>query len=165
MPTLLEIRDLRVCFDTDDGVVQAVTGVSLRLERGRQREQQGDDQRENLLHVCAFRFHLMRQFQSLETLIPRFSNAWKFVSRSFPIIGNSRLRFSNDWKSRRRFCFVLRVRCFLQHNLERRRLQVWRHWRSRSATSPPINRGRYCQQRQQLRGEDIGWFHGVGLII
>ncbi len=34
MPTLLEIRDLRVCFDTDDGVVQAVTGVSLRLERG-----------------------------------------------------------------------------------------------------------------------------------
>jgi peptide/nickel transport system ATP-binding protein/oligopeptide transport system ATP-binding protein len=34
MPLLLDIRDLRVCFDTDDGVVQAVTGVSLRLERG-----------------------------------------------------------------------------------------------------------------------------------
>ena len=34
MPHLLQITDLRVCFDTDDGVVQAVTGVSLRLERG-----------------------------------------------------------------------------------------------------------------------------------
>ena len=34
MPPLLQIRDLRVCFDTDDGVVQAVTDVSLRLERG-----------------------------------------------------------------------------------------------------------------------------------
>ena len=34
MPTLLEINNLRVSFDTDDGVVRAVTGVSLRLERG-----------------------------------------------------------------------------------------------------------------------------------
>ena len=34
MLPLLQIRDLRVCFDTDDGVVQAVTGVSLQLERG-----------------------------------------------------------------------------------------------------------------------------------
>ena len=31
---LLEIDDLHVRFDTDDGVVRAVTGVSLRLERG-----------------------------------------------------------------------------------------------------------------------------------
>jgi oligopeptide/dipeptide ABC transporter ATP-binding protein len=34
MTPLLEIRDLHVRFDTDDGVVQAVTGVSLRLARG-----------------------------------------------------------------------------------------------------------------------------------
>ena len=34
MPSLLQINDLRVNFTTDDGVVQAVTGVSLRLERG-----------------------------------------------------------------------------------------------------------------------------------
>jgi len=34
MPTLLQINDLRVSFATDDGMVQAVTGVSLRLERG-----------------------------------------------------------------------------------------------------------------------------------
>jgi len=34
MPSLLQITDLRVCFNTDDGVVQAVTGVSLRLARG-----------------------------------------------------------------------------------------------------------------------------------
>ena len=34
MPTLLEIADLQVAFDTDDGVVRAVTGASLRLDRG-----------------------------------------------------------------------------------------------------------------------------------
>ena len=34
MPPLLDITDLHVSFDTDDGAVQAVTGVSLRLERG-----------------------------------------------------------------------------------------------------------------------------------
>ena len=34
MPTLLKINDLRVCFASDDGIVQAVTGVSLQLERG-----------------------------------------------------------------------------------------------------------------------------------
>ena len=34
MPPLLQITNLHVCFDTDDGVVQAVTGVSLQLERG-----------------------------------------------------------------------------------------------------------------------------------
>ena len=33
MPPLLDITDLHVSFDTDDGAVQAVTGVSLRLER------------------------------------------------------------------------------------------------------------------------------------
>jgi oligopeptide/dipeptide ABC transporter ATP-binding protein len=31
---LLEIRDLSVCFDTDEGVVQAVDHVSLRVNRG-----------------------------------------------------------------------------------------------------------------------------------
>jgi oligopeptide/dipeptide ABC transporter ATP-binding protein len=34
MPALLEIRNLRVSFDTDDGVVAAVDGVSLALDRG-----------------------------------------------------------------------------------------------------------------------------------
>ncbi|MEI6211688.1 MAG: ABC transporter ATP-binding protein [bacterium] len=34
MSTLLDIRNLHVCFDTEEGVVQAVTGVSLRLARG-----------------------------------------------------------------------------------------------------------------------------------
>jgi oligopeptide/dipeptide ABC transporter ATP-binding protein len=34
MPPLLEIRDLHVCFDTDEGVVRAVDGVSLHLDRG-----------------------------------------------------------------------------------------------------------------------------------
>lgn len=34
MPPLLQITNLRVSFTTDDGVVQAVTGVSLRLDRG-----------------------------------------------------------------------------------------------------------------------------------
>jgi peptide/nickel transport system ATP-binding protein len=32
--TLLEIRDLRTCFDTDEGVVHAVAGVSWRIEKG-----------------------------------------------------------------------------------------------------------------------------------
>ncbi len=31
---LLELRDLRIHFPTDDGVVKSVDGVSLRLERG-----------------------------------------------------------------------------------------------------------------------------------
>jgi len=32
--TLLEIRNLQTCFDTDDGVVRAVAGVSYRIEKG-----------------------------------------------------------------------------------------------------------------------------------
>jgi oligopeptide/dipeptide ABC transporter ATP-binding protein len=32
--TLLEIRDLQTCFDTDEGVVRAVAGVSYRIEKG-----------------------------------------------------------------------------------------------------------------------------------
>jgi peptide/nickel transport system ATP-binding protein len=32
---VLEVRDLRVEFDTDDGIVHAVDGVSYRVERGR----------------------------------------------------------------------------------------------------------------------------------
>jgi peptide/nickel transport system ATP-binding protein len=35
MPPLLEVRDLRVEFDTDDGVVHAVDGISYSVERGR----------------------------------------------------------------------------------------------------------------------------------
>jgi len=34
MPPLLDIRDLHVRFDADDGVVHAVTGVSLQVNRG-----------------------------------------------------------------------------------------------------------------------------------
>jgi peptide/nickel transport system ATP-binding protein/oligopeptide transport system ATP-binding protein len=34
MPPLLQIQDLHVSFDTEHGVVQAVTGVSLQLQRG-----------------------------------------------------------------------------------------------------------------------------------
>jgi len=34
MPKLLDIENLHVRFDTDDGTVHAVTGVSLRLDRG-----------------------------------------------------------------------------------------------------------------------------------
>ena len=34
MAPLLEIRDLRTHFATDDGVVQAVDGVSLSIDRG-----------------------------------------------------------------------------------------------------------------------------------
>ena len=34
MPPLLQINNLHIRFSTDDGVVQAVTGVSLQLERG-----------------------------------------------------------------------------------------------------------------------------------
>src|SRR4051794_31723372 len=33
--TLLEVRDLRVHFETDDGLVKAVDGISYRVERGR----------------------------------------------------------------------------------------------------------------------------------
>jgi len=32
---MLEVRDLKVHFPTDDGLVKAVDGVSFRLERGR----------------------------------------------------------------------------------------------------------------------------------
>ncbi len=32
---LLEVRDLRTSFRTDDGVVQAVDGVSFEVERGK----------------------------------------------------------------------------------------------------------------------------------
>jgi oligopeptide/dipeptide ABC transporter ATP-binding protein len=32
--TLLEIRNLQTCFDTDEGVVRAVAGVSYRIEKG-----------------------------------------------------------------------------------------------------------------------------------
>ncbi|HEX6405279.1 MAG TPA: ABC transporter ATP-binding protein [Pseudonocardiaceae bacterium] len=35
MSPLLDVRDLRVHFPTEDGVVKAVDGLSLRLERGR----------------------------------------------------------------------------------------------------------------------------------
>ncbi|HXT44606.1 MAG TPA: ABC transporter ATP-binding protein [Pseudonocardiaceae bacterium] len=35
MSLLLDVRDLRVQFPTEDGVVKAVDGLSLRLERGR----------------------------------------------------------------------------------------------------------------------------------
>ena len=34
-PSLLEVEDLRVDFETDDGLVTAVAGMSLRVERGR----------------------------------------------------------------------------------------------------------------------------------
>ena len=33
-PPLLEVRDLTVTFDTDDGAVQAVDRVSYTIERG-----------------------------------------------------------------------------------------------------------------------------------
>ena len=33
--TYLELRDLRVAFPTDDGLVRAVDGISFVLERGR----------------------------------------------------------------------------------------------------------------------------------
>ena len=33
--SLLEVRDLRVSFDTSDGLVQAVRGVSFTVERGK----------------------------------------------------------------------------------------------------------------------------------
>ena len=34
MAPLLEVRDLRVHFDTEDGVVQALDGISYALEAG-----------------------------------------------------------------------------------------------------------------------------------
>ena len=34
-PALLEVRDLKVHFQTDDGIVKAVDGVSYSVERGR----------------------------------------------------------------------------------------------------------------------------------
>ena len=33
-PIILEVKNLRTKFDTDDGVVQAVNGVSLSLHEG-----------------------------------------------------------------------------------------------------------------------------------
>jgi peptide/nickel transport system ATP-binding protein len=33
--TFLQLRDLRVSFPTDDGVVRAVDGITFALERGR----------------------------------------------------------------------------------------------------------------------------------
>src|ERR1700731_3435316 len=33
--TMLDVRDLRIHFQTDDGLVKAVDGVSFTLERGR----------------------------------------------------------------------------------------------------------------------------------
>ena len=33
--SMLEVRDLRIHFHTDDGTVRAVDGVSFDLERGR----------------------------------------------------------------------------------------------------------------------------------
>ncbi|MDQ3905095.1 MAG: ABC transporter ATP-binding protein, partial [Actinomycetota bacterium] len=35
MSPLLDVCDLRVHFPTEDGLVKAVDGLSLRLERGR----------------------------------------------------------------------------------------------------------------------------------
>jgi len=35
MASLLEIKDLRVCFDTEAGIVRAIHGVSLRVEHGK----------------------------------------------------------------------------------------------------------------------------------
>ena len=35
MPAVLEVADLHTYFHTDDGVVRAVDGVSLRIEEGR----------------------------------------------------------------------------------------------------------------------------------
>jgi peptide/nickel transport system ATP-binding protein len=35
MSAFLEVRDLRVCFPTDDGVVKSVDGLSFSLERGK----------------------------------------------------------------------------------------------------------------------------------
>ena len=35
MMSLLEVQDLRVHFETDDGVVKAVDGVSFAVEQGK----------------------------------------------------------------------------------------------------------------------------------